>query len=576
MNHNLLTKHVVAVLKYQKDPIRALEIFNSVKNKDGFNHNLTTYKCMIENLANHGQFEAMEAVFTQMRSDVDNSLLEGAYLSAMKSYGRSGKIQEAINVFERMDFYSCEPGVHSYNSIMNILVEYGYFDQAHKVYMRMKDKGIVPDVCTFTIRIKSFCRRKRSFAALRLLKNMFCELNSIAYCTVIGGFYEEGNQNDAYKLFDEMLERSIFPNVVTFNKLIHTLCKKGDVQESERLFGKVLKRGISPNVFTFNIFIKGLCKTKRITEAARMLDCADRDSLTPDVVTFNTLIYGLCKNSKVVEAERCRPDIWTYNLLIDGLCKMGCMSDAYSLLNDALAKGFVPDVYTFNTMIDGYCKQLKMNPAIEIMINMEMEKVGVTPDEVIYGTLLNGFCENGDLVGAYDLFQEKNKNNISHTTPAFNIMIKAFSEKLKMDLAQKLFDEMPGHGCPPDDFTFRCMINGFCKMGDVDAGHKFLLEKIKHGFIPTLATFGQVLNCLCVKHRVKEAVDIIHIMVQKEIVPDSVSTIFEADKRVVAAPKIVVEDLLRKSHITYYAYELLYDGVRNKKLVKKKVPTKIT
>ncbi|KAI3736806.1 hypothetical protein L2E82_26793 [Cichorium intybus] len=753
MRRNLLTKHVAAVVKYQKDPLRALEMFNSAKKDDGFKHNLVTYRCMIENLGYHGEFEAMEGVLAEMRSDIDNYLLEGAYVYAMKSYGRKGKVQEAVNVFERMDFYNCEPGVHSYNAIMNILVEYGYFDQAHKVYMRMKDKGIVPDVYTFTIRIKSFCRTRRSFAALRLLKNMpasGCESNAVTYCTVIGGLYNEDSQSDAYQLFDEMLKRSIFPDVVTFNKLIHILCKKGDVQESERLFSKVLKRGMSPNVFTFNVFIQGLCKTKQLTQAAKMLDSASRQNLTPDVVTFNTLICGLCKNSKVIEAESylrmmvnkglepddftyntiidgyckmgmveraskilkdavfmgfkpdkftytslicgscqdgdvdramavfrdcsrkgvkpitimyntlikglakqglilqalelidempkngCFPDTWTYNLLIDGLCKMGCVLDADRLMNDALVKGFIPDIYTFNTLIDGYCKQSKMSRAIEIVDNMwnhvtpdaityntllnglcktmkyedvigtfqemknngfvpdvisynalieslckakklekamevfeEMKKTGLTPDVVSYGTLINGYCENGDLERAYALFCQ---SNLCHTTPIFNIMIKGFSEKMKMDDARKLFDEMP----EPDNFTFRCMIDGFCRVGDVDHGYKFLLDEIKHGFLPSVATFGQVINCLCVKHRVREAVGIVYLMVEKNVVPETVNTIFEADKRMVAAPKIVVEDLLRKSHITYYAYELLYDGVRDKKLLKKKVPIKRT
>ncbi|KAG5599298.1 hypothetical protein H5410_030668 [Solanum commersonii] len=57
-------------------------------------------------------------------------------------------------------------------------------------------------------------------------------------------------------------------------------------------------------------------------------------------------------------------------------------------------------------------------------------------------------------------------------------------------------------------------------------------------------------------------------MVQKGVVPDVVYITFEADKKDVAAPKIVVEDLLKKNQITYYAYELLYDGIRDKKILK--------
>lgn len=48
------------------------------------------------------------------------------------------------------------------------------------------------------------------------------------------------------------------------------------------------------------------------------------------------------------------------------------------------------------------------------------------------------------------------------------------------------------------------------------------------------------------------------------------NTIFDVDKKEVAAPKLVFEDLLKKSCITYYAYELLFDGIIDKKAAQEK------
>ncbi|KAL6181615.1 hypothetical protein ACLB2K_048266 [Fragaria x ananassa] len=752
MSRALLPKHVSAVVMCQKDPFKALEMFNSVKKEDGFMHTLSTYKCMIEKLGFHGEFEAMEHVLAEMRMNIDNRLLEGVYIGAMRHYGRKGKIEEAVNVFHRMDFYNCEPSVQSYNAIMNILVEYGYFNQSHKVYMNMIGNGIIPDVYTYTIRIKCFCRTSRPHAALRLLNNMpsqGCEFNAVAYCTVISGFYEGNYRIEACELFEVMLGKGMCPDVTTFNKLIHTLLKKGDVQETEKLLNKVMKRGVSPNLFTLNIFIQGLCKRGSLNGAVRMLDGFMKEGLTPDVVTYNTLIFGLCKNFKVEEAESymrkmvnngfqpdaftynsiidgycklgmiqkadkflsdaifkgfvpddftycslikgffqdgdadraiavfkeamgkgiklniglfntlvkglsenglilqalqlmnemsekgCSPNIWTYNLVINGLCKMGYVSDASRLVDDAIAKGYLPDIFTFNTLIDGYCKQLNLNNAIEIINSMwshgvtpdvityntvlnglcksakyedvactfqammekgcipniitynivveslckarkvnealdmlqEIRNKGLTPDIVCFGTLMSGLCSNGDLDGAYHLFRRmKQYYDISPTTSTYNIMINALCGKLEMSTAEKLFCEMcdSDSNSVPDCFTYRVMIDGFCKAGNTDFGYNFLLKKIEKGFIPALVTFGRVLNCLCMKHRVHEAVGIIHLMVRKGIVPEVVNSIFEVDKKEIAAPKILVEDLLKKGHVTYSAYELLYEGIRDK------------
>ncbi|KAG9451286.1 hypothetical protein H6P81_011251 [Aristolochia fimbriata] len=245
-------KHVASVIKYHRDPIRALEIFNSVVKEDGFKHNLLSYKCMIEKLGCHCEFKAMENVLSDMRMNIDKGLLEGVYVGVMKIYGRYGRIQEAVDVFERMDFYNCEPSVLSYNAIMNILVEYKYFDQAHKVYLRMLDKGIVPDVYTFTIRIKSFCRTNRPHVALRLLKNMpeqGCNFNSVAYCTLIGGFYEENFKVEAYDLFDEMLNQVGFvPSLPTFGRILNCLCMKQWLKEAVGVIHTMVNKGIVPEV----------------------------------------------------------------------------------------------------------------------------------------------------------------------------------------------------------------------------------------------------------------------------------------------------------------------------------------
>ncbi|CAJ1944077.1 unnamed protein product [Sphenostylis stenocarpa] len=73
--------------------------------------------------------------------------------------------------------------------------------------------------------------------------------------------------------------------------------------------------------------------------------------------------------------------------------------------------------------------------------------------------------------------------------------------------------------------------------------------------------------------KVHETDSILHLALQEGIVAETVNTIFEADKKVVAVSKILMEDLLRKGHITYHTYKLLHDGIRDKKILKKRLPT---
>ncbi|XWS48030.1 hypothetical protein CRYUN_Cryun13aG0037000 [Craigia yunnanensis] len=370
------------------------------------------------------------------------------------------------------------------------------------------------------------------------------------------------------KLLNKVMKRGVSPNLFTVNIFVQGLCRQGAFNEAVRLLNSVSREGLKPDVtynslicclykifndeifkgfipdeFTYCSLINGLCQDGEIDRAVTVFNEALRKGLKPNIIMYNTLIKGLSLQGLILQALQlmnemsengCSPDIWTYNIVIDGLCKMGCVSDANNLLNDAIAKGYLPDIFTFNTLIDGYCKQLKMENAIEILNQMwsygvtpdvitswkvnealnlleKIEKKGLVPDIVSFDTLIHEFCNNGDLDGAYQLFRTmEQRYKVCHTTSTYNIMISAFSEKLKINMAKKLFHEMGENCCVQDSYTYRVMIDGFCKTGKVDS-----------------------------------------------------------DKKDVAAPKIVVEDLLKKGHITYYAYDLLHDGVRDKKLLKK-------
>ncbi|KAL0381537.1 UNVERIFIED_CONTAM: putative pentatricopeptide repeat-containing protein [Sesamum angustifolium] len=338
------------------------------------------------------------------------------------------------------------------------------------------------------------------------------------------------------------------------------------------------KNACSPDIWTYNLIINGMCKLGCLADASTVMNDAITKGFLPDIFTFNTLIDGYCKQLKMGEAleivntmwdHDITPDIITYNIILDGLCKSSSADNVLETFKAMMEKGCIPNVITYNILIESFCKARKLARAVELL--NEIQQNGMHPDTVTFGTLINGFCENGDLDEAYLLFRRMEKQyKLSPTLATYNILINAFSERLSMDMAAKLFHEMGDSGCPPDNYTYRCMIDGFCKTGNIDSGYRFLLDNIMKGFIPSLTTFGRVLNCLCVKHRLREAVEIIHLMVHKGVVPEAVNMIFEADKKEVAAPKIVVEDLLRKSHISYYAYELLHEAIRDKKLLKKK------
>ncbi|KAJ4810080.1 Pentatricopeptide repeat (PPR) superfamily protein [Rhynchospora pubera] len=436
MPRKLLPKQISTFIQTQTNIRLSIEAFISSPTP----HSISTYRSLLQNLASHGELNQLDTVLSHMRQrHTDPSSHEPAYVAAMRGYSRGARLQDAVDVFERMPLYDCEPSVVSYNVIMNALVDHGYFDQAHKVYMRMLDKGITADTCTHTVRVKAFCLTRRPHTAMRLLRNMaerVCAVSAVTYCTVVCGFYEMGFISDARQVFDEMLNWGLFPDLVDFNKVLHVLCKKGDMLESLRLLAVVTKIGLQMNLFSYNLLILGLCKGSRLNEAVNLLENMHK-SMTPDVTTYNTVINGLCQELRVSEAAKylpkmfnsgCFPDSFTYNIIIDGYCKKGMVQDACELLKDAVFRGFVPDNVTYGSLINGLCEEGDFKRAVEFFNKSQAN--GFTPDIFMYNSLIKGLCRQGLVLQALEVLHAMPDSGCTPDIRSYNIVINGVTQKM--------------------------------------------------------------------------------------------------------------------------------------------------
>lgn len=59
----------IRLIKHERDPQHALEIFNMVSEQKGFNHNNATYASILQKLAKSKKFQAIDGVLHQMTYD---------------------------------------------------------------------------------------------------------------------------------------------------------------------------------------------------------------------------------------------------------------------------------------------------------------------------------------------------------------------------------------------------------------------------------------------------------------------------------------------------------------------------
>uniref|UniRef100_A0A0E0LG21 BHLH domain-containing protein n=1 Tax=Oryza punctata TaxID=4537 RepID=A0A0E0LG21_ORYPU len=467
----------------------------------------------------------------------------------------AGRLPEAVRLVDDMCAYAV-PDIVTYNTLIRGLCKESMPQEAVHYLRRMMNQGCFPDDFSYNTIINGYCKISMVQAATELLKDAVFKgfvPDQVTYCSLINGLCAEGDIERALELFNEAQAKGIKPDIVVYNSLVKGLCLQGLILHALQVMNEMAEDGCHADIQTYNIVINGLCKMGNISDATVVMNDAIMKGYLPDVFTFNTLIDGYCKRLKLDSAlqlvERMwaygiTPDAITYNSVLNGLCKAGKVNEVNETFQEMILKGCHPNPITYNILIENFCKSNKLEEASKVIVKMSQE--GLHPDAVSFSTLIYGFCRNSDLEGAYLLFQKLEEKGYSATADTFNILIGAFSGKLNMHMAEKIFEEMLSKGHRPDSYTYRVLIDGSCKTANVDRAYKHLVEMIKKGFIPSMATFGRVINSLTVNHHIFQAVGIIHIMVKIGVVPEVVDTILNADKKEIAAPKILVEDLMKK------------------------------
>ncbi|RVX06028.1 Pentatricopeptide repeat-containing protein [Vitis vinifera] len=306
-----------------------------------------------------------------------------------------------------------------------------------------------------------------------------------SYGTLINALAKNGYMSDAFKLFDEMPERGVTPDVACYNilidgffkkgTLIHELCGSGNLDGAIRVYKAMFKGGVSPDVVVHNTMLN------RDSQVGRIKECLELWKVDEAISIWELL-----------PEKGCCTDSTTYGILIHGLCKNGYLNKALSSLKEAENGGFG---YTksscCNAVINGFVRASKLEYAIRFfggMVNnlvKEMLQKGWKPDTITYSLLMNGLCQ-----GKLDM--------------PLNFWFQALERRVSSQIisgAIGFLDEAVDRGVLPTAITWNILVReiqspiiftleGLCSCYRISDAIGFLDEAVDHWVLPTAITWN--------------------------------------------------------------------------------------
>ncbi|KAG1346390.1 pentatricopeptide repeat-containing protein, chloroplastic [Cocos nucifera] len=345
-----------------------------------------------------------------------------SYSSFIKYMGISHNPMKALQAYDSIPDKSLKVNVSICNSLLGCLVKNGRFESSIKLFNRMKDDGLSPDLVTYST-LLSGCRK---------VKNGYSK---------------------AMQLVQELENKGLHMDGVIYGTLLATCASNNLCEEAESYFQQMKDEGCPPNLFHYSSLLNAYSVDGNYMKAEKLVNDMKSSGLVPNKVILTTLLKvyargGLFEKSKELLAELellgYAEDEMPYCLLMDGLAKAGHIHETKALFAEMKQKHVKSDGYAHSIMISALCRSGLLKEGR--MLAKEFEANCNKYDLVMLNTLLRAYCNTGDMDSVMQVLGKMDKRAISPDWNTFHILIKYFCKEKLYHLAYRTIEDMHGRG----------------------------------------------------------------------------------------------------------------------------------
>merc|ERR1719487_3193337 len=219
--------------------------------------------------------------------------------------------------------------------------------------------------------------------------------------------------DQAMELYEQVSEAGAC-NPVTYNMLIDTYARVGDMTRVSKMFKDMCERGVDPDLITYSTVIKGYCVQGDLEQALQLFTLMRKRGITPDGILFNSILDGCARKQMRtlteqvltdMEETKVAPSNFTLSILIKLYGRLGDVDRAFEVVETYPAKyGFELNATVYTCLMATCISNDDVQRALEVFEKMKTSKC--SPDSKTYVTLINGCLKKEKLEKAVELVDD--------------------------------------------------------------------------------------------------------------------------------------------------------------------------
>ncbi|KAJ7981995.1 Pentatricopeptide repeat-containing protein [Quillaja saponaria] len=220
----------------------------------------------------------------------------------LTAYFTNKQSEKGLALFYQMRNEGIQLNVATWNAIIGGCMQNGRTEHACEILRKMQDEGFKPNQITVT----SVLPACTILESLRMGKEVHCYIfrhwliEDLTTTTALVDMYAKSGDLDLSRRIFNMITRK---DTVSWNTMIIANSIHGNGEEAFFLFNKMLQSGVKPNSVTFSGVLSGCSHSRLVEKGLFIFDSMRRDhSIEPDTDHHSSMVDVLSRAGRLEEA----------------------------------------------------------------------------------------------------------------------------------------------------------------------------------------------------------------------------------------------------------------------------------
>lgn len=430
-----------------------------------------------------------------VRNSLDSDVILGTALVDL--YSKCGMVEGAHLVFERL----LERNEVSYNALLSGYVQVGKAEEALQLYHDMQSEDdIQPDHFTLTT-LLTLCANQRNdnrgrqihahiiraniaknivletemvhmyaecgrLNYAKMIFNQMAEKNTYSWNSMIAGYEQNGQSEEAFQLFKQMQLNGIKPDCFSLASMLSSCATLSDSLKGKELHNFILRNSMAVEEVLQVMLVDMYAKCGLMDFAWKIYD----QTVQKDVILSNAMVSAFVNSGRVDEAKVLfdrmeKRNTASWNAILAGYANKGLKNESLNHFLGMLESDIECDVLTMVTIVN-LCSSLPAPEHGEQLHSLIIKKGFANCSVVLDTALVDMYSKCGEIKKARTVFNNMNEKNIV----SWNAMISGYSKHGCSREALILFKEMQKGGISPNEVTFLSILSACSHTGLVEEG----------------------------------------------------------------------------------------------------------